>query len=1192
MYFKRLELSGFKSFADKTVLNFEPGTTAVVGPNGCGKSNISDAIQWVLGEQSAKTLRGSKMEDIIFDGTAERKPVGLSEVSLTLGDADSTMELGYNEITVTRRLFRSGESEYLINNNICRLKDINELIMGTGLGLSAYSVMGQGRMDEILKSKPEERRYLFEEAAGITKYKSKKNEALRKLEYTESNLLRLGDIISEVKRQINSVKRQATKAQKYKDVDDELRELEVRTAAYKYGEMKEAFAVLKEKSLNYDENEKQLHEELSSVEKDINRSRIELDGILSKISEIRENKFELAKRSENLKTKVAYNKERMEEIKKNSDLKKAELADLEKKAGELEEKEKNVCDDIRQITLQINDINGKVNSVSENLTKINAEINRKTSEIRQSKEKSIEVLSLNTKCKNEIIVIDQRERDIVLREKRFRVESGELDSKIENINRDLKIKTADLQRQQQHTKKIKKEIQDVESELASKQERISSIEHDRINLQKQKAEKNSKLEVLMDLKKKYEGFYEGVKDILRASRDSNLLEGIIGPVSEIIQVENGFELAFEVALGSNAQVVISGSVEEGTRALEHIKKNSKGRATFVAINNPKVIDRFNVSVLQNEEGFIGHILDFVKFEQRYNDVINYLLGDVVVFHDIDTALAASKKHNFPCDIATKSGEYVSSRCLISGGENESVLQGVVARESQILRLRDEIKNIEGKLNDLDSSYEQIDSENALLVGHSKDINSELYKNEINLANMNFEVARLQSLITQYNSDRERLHSEINFLSAEKAEVLEERSELKLSLEQTSRESDSIKKSIDDYDQEMGRLEDNKNDIMEQLTSFKITQNELKFREDSVKQRAATIASAKEDYTSRLDRVKMELTASGERTEKLAEENILSAEEIKSTENELSRSDAEEQKILGKKNSLSEMIKQMEDKLSGKRNSMSLLQEEGRDIEVKVTEYKLNMKNLKDNIWEEYKADLDINNDFDFSGTDWDQMETRISELKRKKESIGPVSLGAIEECEELEERLRFLTEQHEDLLKAKESLHTAIRTINATTRKLFTETFESIRSNFRETFNILFGGGKSDLCFVGEGDVLEAGIDVMATPPGKKLRHISQLSGGESALTAIALMFALFKVRPSPFCVLDEIDAPLDESNIMRFVNLLRDFTVNTQFIIITHNKKTIGISDVMYGITMEEKGISKVVSVKFAGKEPEVASA
>ncbi|MDD5644371.1 MAG: chromosome segregation protein SMC, partial [bacterium] len=799
MYFKHLELSGFKSFSDKTVLNFEPGTTAIVGPNGCGKSNISDAIQWVLGEQSAKTLRGSKMEDIIFDGTAERKPVGLAEVSLTLGDADAAIGLGYSEIKLTRRLFRSGESEYLINNNICRLRDINELIMGTGLGLSTYSVMGQGRMDEILKSKPEERRYLFEEAAGITKYKNKKNEALRKLEYTESNLLRLGDIINEVKRQINSVKRQATKAQKYKDIDDELRDLEVKITSYKYAEMKNAFAGLKKKSLDYDENEKRLHEETASLEKEINKDRIELDAILSKISDIRENKFELSKKNENLKTKLIYNKERIEEIKKGFDLKRSELSDLERKVDEIGEKDENVREDLSRLASQIEDVDVKVNSASNDLTKINAEIAKKILDIKQGKEKSIELLSLNTKCGNELVVADQRERDIVLREKRLRVESDELDLKVDNINRDIKVKTADLQRQQQHTKKIKKEIQEVESELASKQERISSIEHDRISLQKQKAEKNSKLEVLLDLKKKYEGFYEGVKDILRASRDSGLLDGIIGPVSEIIQVENGFELAFEVALGSNAQVLVSGSIEEGTRALEHIKKNSKGRATFVAIDNPKVIDRFNVSVLQSEDGFLGHILDFVKYEQRYNDVINYLLGDVVVFRDIETALAASRKHDFPCDIATKSGEYISSRCLISGGENESALQGVVARESQILRLQDEIKNIDEKSNDLDSSYKQIDSETALLLEHSKDINSELYKNEINLANMNFEVARLQSLVTQYNSDKERLRSEINFLSEEKSGILEKRNELKLSLEKTSSESDAIKKTMDDYD---------------------------------------------------------------------------------------------------------------------------------------------------------------------------------------------------------------------------------------------------------------------------------------------------------------------------------------------------------------------------------------------------------
>ncbi len=1191
MYFKRLELIGFKSFADKTVLNFEPGTTAIVGPNGCGKSNISDAIQWVLGEQSAKTLRGSKMEDLIFDGTQDRKPIGMTELSLTLGDADKSLNLDYNEITITRKLFRSGESAYLINKTPCRLKDISELFMGTGLGLSSYSVMEQGKMDLILKSKPDDRRYLFEEAAGITKYKTKKKEALRKLEYTESNLLRLSDIISEVKRQINSVKRQASKAKKYKNIDDDLRELETKITSFKYNSMKEEHQLMKNKSDSFDEQEKTLHQKIAACEKEINQNRINMDEILSNLSKLQEKRFELSRDIESIKTRSSYNKERVEELTENSSIKKKEISGLKSKAEELKDKKENILKELERATNERKSIDMEVKESSGELSNVNIRINTCISDIKQKKDKSVEALTINSQKNNEIIVLDQRERDIVLREKKFKVEEEEYHSKIESISSQLKIKTAELHQQQNHIRKIKKEIEDVQSDIFTRKERLDGIVREKINAQNLRSEKQSKLEVLLELKKKYEGFLEGAKDILKASRENSVLKGIIGPVSEVVKIDSGFELAVEASLESNSQVIITGSDTEGLDALQYLKKSNSGRASFMAVNAPKVITQYDVSLLQSEEGFAGHILDFISYEIRFKDIMLFLLGNVVVFSDFDKALSAAKKHNYPCDIVTKSGDMITDRCKISGGENKEVLKGIITREGQISRLEQEVGALDIKIGELSSSSGKMDTEMLGITKNSETLHADLYTNEVNLANLNSEVARLESQSAQIKSEKERLLSEIDVLLKEKHSIMDKRKKTKASFEESTKESKDLELLIKTTEEEREELTDQKNRIMERLTNLKIRQSELKSREDSIREGAGAINSMLEETDSTLEKAGIEIKASQERIAVLNSEISSAGVREKELKEKLSENETNESTLLSKKESVNLNILEAENILTAKRSELTALQDNSKNVEIKFTELKLNIDNLRERIWDEYKVALEEKEKESFDNVNWDEVEMRISELKRQRDSIGLVSLGAIEEFEELEERIKFLTEQQADLLKSKESLHTAIRTINTTTRKVFIETFEKIRNNFKEMFEILFGGGKADLRFVGEGDVLEAGVDIIATPPGKKLRLIDQLSGGEKALTAIALLFALFKVRPSPFCVLDEIDAPLDETNITRFVNLLKDFTEKTQFIIITHNKRTIGISDVMYGITMEEKGVSKVVSVKFAGKEPELVA-
>jgi len=1194
MYFKSIELFGFKSFADKTRLDFEPGITAIVGPNGCGKSNIADSIKWVLGEQSAKVLRGGKMEDVIFNGTDGKEPVSFAEVSLTLSNQDRMLPIEYDEVTVTRRLYRSGESEYLLNKTPVRLKDINELFMGTGIGTSAYSLIEQGKIDQILSSKPEDRREVFEEASGITKYKAKKREALRKLEETEQNLLRINDIIVEVKRQINSIERQAKKAERYKDRYEELKSVELKLSRID-------LEILKSKNTNSEVNingmkqkESELNSELNKISQDLSLSNRDRAQVETKRVDLKSRIVELNSEVSKAMDKISMNKERLAELaERRSGLE----AEIKKGADILLSQEKEIANLSKKIAVLEKEDNERLSRAAEKEKRFE-DISRtiKTSEVTLSTSKAniMDIASRQAKLRNQVAKISATVSTHDARHKRLESEKSAISEEKNNLQARLSEALAEIAAIEKEAAGLKAERDAVSGSMSAIRNQIDLLTEESKKMQTDLASDRSKLEFLEEARLKYEGFSAGVKAILGSQ---SRIKGIRDCLANLLTVKKGYEAAIETAMSEYLQSIVVDSIESVDRAISYLKEHSCGKASFIYpgfFNSCSVGEGLKPSPteVENDSRILGMAADFVDTGDSYKNILRHILKDVFIVSDLKDARALLDGAKAPGrkKFITLSGEAVENG-FITGGSSKKEELGLINRDARINEIRQAISGLEARSGKLEEEKLGKEKEEGELKTKLASLTSVISEKDIFFANASSNRANIEENIKGVGDEISLVDLEIEEVNSEILILKQEEESSLKTLAQIESENKINEERVHTSERLITECAKEKERLLVEIAEARTELGSLESKKEGLVSTLNILESSLRNAKNNVESRKLEIDNSVKKAEDLnieikgLEKNITVLSNESSGKNkDLGEVEAVYAEITGKAASYETKFREIENRINEIRSSVH-------SVDLQKAEVGYSIENLTQRTRDIYKTELgELQLEDNWQAIDKEGLKNDVEAMRSQLDSMGAVNLVAIEENKELQDRFVFLTTQRDDLLKAKDSLLEAINKINKTTKELFLETFKSIQVEFRNFFKMLFGGGDGELMLLDDGNVLECGIEIVAKPPGKRLQNVSLLSGGERALTAVALIFAIFKVKPSPFCVLDEIDAPLDESNVDRFSRSLDMFTNTSQFIVITHNKKTIDKADVMYGITMQQSGVSKVVSVKFSDAKKQEA--
>ncbi|MGE5629722.1 MAG: chromosome segregation protein SMC [Caulobacteraceae bacterium] len=1184
MYLKQLEIHGFKSFAEKIELNFGNTINAIVGPNGSGKSNISDAIRWVLGEQSVKALRGNKMEDVIFAGSDSKKALGFAEVSLCIDNSDKKIPVDFTEINITRRMYRSGESEYFINKTSCRLKDIYELFMDTGIGRDGYSIIGQGRIDEILSNKSEDRRNVFEEAAGIVKYKTRKQEAEKKLEQTKQNIIRVTDIIEEIETQLEPLKEQAEVAKRYRGIMEELKAIEINLMLNNIDKYKSKLQTIKQETEDVQGliNEKvnltaQLEMKHNELKKGLNDLELFIDSLSEEIHH-----------AENLKEKLEGEcnvlQERIKNL--NNDIVRLNKRDTELKS-ELEGSVQNVEQNrlkLEQLTAAFSEVNGKINERTADFESNFKSINDLELDLGEKQQKFISLINNLSELKSKINSTNVFIENINKRK-----------SQVEGDVSLLELQKSD--KEKQHKKSVEdledfsKKIEDckllVEELKNKKQECESGIGELEGSLNKAKTEKDgimSRLKVLEDMEKDHGGYSRSVKVLLAEHR--NITAGFCGVVGEMVKVPNQYVTAVEVALGGAVQSIITDTEEDAKHLIEHLKMHKIGRATFLPISSVKP-RYFNEKENQlfKTEGFIGVASELVGYEPKIKNIMLNLLGRIAVVKDIDSAIKLARKAGYEFKIVTLSGEVINAGGSITGGSLQSSSSSVLSRKSEIETLKTQHesrqKEYDGlmlKLSELKKQAAEFESEISFKtdIYHSLQIDLNNYKNRCE--NIKNDIQMISDRISINMKDIGDLNSEYD----ETKKIIDENTS---KAEAVEKEKAAVEEEITDLQEQMKQFKEVRDSYNEEIT-------ELKIKLASVEHNKRTTESTINELQERIRDLESEIENNKQEIEREAAEIgglKLSFEEKRSAIEKSVKEVAEKQETLAgrekEKLSIQDELQKIEDDTKEYGKDIASFQSDLHKIEMQYARIEIELENTELKLLETYDMNYNKAQEYRDEGLSITWASKRCDELKSEIREMGTVNVNAIEEYEKMSERYTFLSNQVEDLSRARDNLIGVIAEISESMKLQFITEFNKINQNFNEVFIKLFGGGHAQLVLSDEENVLESGIEIIAKPPGKKLQNLMLLSGGERALTAIALLFGILKMKPAPFCVLDEIDAALDDANVDRYAEFLVEFSVTTQFIIVTHRKGTMEAADCLYGVSMEESGISKLVSVKLEDK-------
>lgn len=1182
MYFKRLEMHGFKSFAEPVIIDFHEGITCIVGPNGSGKSNISDAVRWVLGEQSPKALRGGKMEEVIFNGTESRRPRGMAEVTLVIDNSTSILDIEYKEVAITRRMFRSGESEYLINDNPCRLKDIRELIMDTGIGVDGYSIIGQGKISDIVSNKPESRREIFEEAAGIVAYKTRKQETERKLIGTKNNLERIDDIVGEIEGRIGGLKEDSIKAKRYLELKEHYKDLEINIILRNI-----------ESTLHKNEEYSGDISELGNKLDSINRQRKQAD---ESFQELQKRNGVLEELSSDLNRKLIENKDKMNSISSESRLNHEKLLHLRKEEERLSGEVSNFAELIAAGEKELENLRTELTVIDENLAdaekrlqekiylydSVTGESSKFSNIIDDNNEKIISLNSEAASKKSEVKSYKSYQYTLEDRKERLQTELEKLRENQAKSTSELDEKNREIERLQRLQNEIKEKRQ---SQLENRQK----LEQEELYLRRKLEElkicqsrTEARLHTIEEMEQNFEGYNYAVKYIMRCG-----ISGIEGVVGEMINVPEGYEIAVETALGAAMQNIVVADDDCAKKAITALKVSQSGRLTFLpvgSINSKKAVLDGSIT---SDHGFCGIGSELIDFEPRYKKIFDYLLGRVAIVKDLNSAILLSKRDSNGVRFVTLDGEVINSGGAITGGRYKNKSANLLERKNEISKLKNLLHSQEigidetsKKLNekkDALSEMIRISKEDVerirkceISIARVKDgitylenviadikLNAE--KNEKEIIQIDRDLSEMSDVILKFDEESRAAQSEIEKIGKEMDEILQKHQKNKKAIEFANQGITEARIDVNLWEEKRNNLNGNIEKNKEAVERLRVRSEEQVDKLSDIREDKGKLEQGTGGSNMQLERLKVKLLELQEDIEKVSLEKSEVGVKLGELGNEITRTDRES----------------------------NLYRDQKYQLEIKKAKNDTQLDNMKDKLWNEFEISYAQAGDLRKEEFAMSSAVKESREIRKELKEIGDVNVGAIEEYKQVSKRYEFLTEQREDILKAMEELEDLVNNLDKTIMRSFKENFNKVEENFENVFEELFGGGYAELRMENENNPLESGIEIVAQPPGKKLQNINLMSGGEKTMTAIALMFAVLKTKPTPFCILDEIEAALDDKNIDKFSHYLRKFA-ETQFALITHQKATMEHADVLYGITMPERGISKVLSLRMGDYDPD----
>lgn len=1178
MYLKRIEMQGFKSFADKTVLEFKPGITTVIGPNGSGKSNISDAIRWVLGEQSMKSLRGAKSEDIIFAGTQARKSLGFAEVSIVIDNNDNKLPIEYSEVTVTRKIYRSGETGYFINKVPCRLKDILELFMDTGIGKDGYSIIGQGKIDEILSNKSEDRRHIFEEAAGIVKYRTRKQESEKKLEQTKLNLLRINDILAEIEANIEPLKLQSDKAKQFLDLREELKSIEVGLFIYNINTYKEKLEQLvKDEDIITSQKEAE-DGKMEALQASKEELRQVVDDITAQIENMQNIGFESSNKIEKINSEIGISNERIQNNTANKQRLEAEILEVKSRIEELKEEQKQKLEKKTNLTSNKEKFEKELAEKEAELAELSKKLSAKELEIEVKKQIVQDNIDKKYELAAEINTQDVNYENLEKRKKQLKNEIDSVISELDSTRygkNEISKGFYDIESKRNiAVEKLEKSVQAKEQNM----QKLKQYEDEISKLTYTQRMKQARHQFLIETEKEKEGYNKTVKSLLVAcDKDSSLNKGIHGVLANLISVEKEYETAIEMCLGQSLQNVVTSTEQDAKKMIEYLRSNSLGRASFLPIAS---VQGKKLDKLTKMDGVIGIASDLVKCKKEYEQIILSLLGRTVVVEDMDTAIALAKKDKYSFRIVTLKGDIISSSGSISGGSVQTKTVNILGRSREIEDLEKELKKLEKQIADKTAEKEEYASSIGDSIEETAKLEKELQEIEIIYATEKQKMVAVEENITRLENRLAKLKEEVTQTEKQKEEnrLLKEQKETEIQtltqqieelnkvIEEFALNNKDNQKYIDDLNFDITNLKisvtsfDESESSIEEMVE-RISQD-IKNNEQSIENKNQNILAINEEntkleqtiteYNAQIEQIKQEVTNSGTKVEELKQERIAKNEKLVNTENEI----------------------------QSQFSTLESLKEQIIKLDVKKTKLEQDLQQVVESLWNEYELTPNSTEEYQ-KPNNVSTAQKQVNSLRNKIKDLGSINIDSIEEYKKTKERYDFMSEQRLDLENTASKLRKIIGDMTTTMQNQFKEKFELINKNFNEVFTELFNGGKAELILENEENILECGIDIRVQPPGKKLQNMMLLSGGEKAFTAIALLFAILKINPAPFCILDEIEAALDDVNVYRFAEYLKKFCKQTQFLVITHRKGTMEAGDSVYGVTMEENGISKLLSIK-----------
>ena len=1177
MYLKSIEVQGFKSFANKIVFDFHNGITGIVGPNGSGKSNVADAVRWVLGEQSAKQLRGAKMEDVIFAGTQNRKPVGFAYVAITLDNSDHALPVEYDEVTVSRRVYRSGESEYKINGHSCRLRDVTEMFYDTGIGKEGYSIIGQGQIDKILSGKPDERRELFDEAAGIVKFKRRKSAAIKKLENERSNLVRVNDILSELEKQVGPLKQQSEKAKEYLNYKTDLKKYDVNAFLLETDRIRKETAELNDRLKIVDDDLEDSKSEYDNTKSEYESAENQLNDINAQIDENSQTVSALELENQKLQGEINVFTEQIKTFNANKQLHSERLLDIEKDKQNKNNSVKELREQYNDLNTELSEYNDKLAAINDTAKALNAEIEGISGQIDNRQNSIYDNLTEQStiKAENQKFVTMLEQLEIKKSELTSHIIKGKSDESAQK--QVIKSLTAELDNAVGKLEDINNSIEESNTSVTQLKAEIAEKNSELDKLTQNYHREKSRLESLINITERYDGYGNSIKKIMEL-KDSN--PGILGVIADIVKVEKQYETAIETALGGTIQNIVTDKESTAKELIGYLKQNKLGRATFLPLNAIHARNTLENEACINEKGVIGVASNLVRVSFEYEGLAKYLLGRILVVDNIDNALLIAKKYKYTLRIVTLEGEQLNPGGSMTGGafRNSSNLLG---RRREIEELKQSVSNTNKQItqekaavadlrNQVAKYREALDSYNKLLR------ETHIRKNTIDV-NLKQADLKLSEIIASYGDDIKEQAS----IDSEILKISESRNQVSGNLNLLDNQNEAARKEIEN----LGKtLEAKKSE--EAAVALKI--ENLKISHSSIEQKASFINENIERLCKELDNLEEEKTSIQEKIGETKELVSAKQADIELVKNSIEES---ERKItaIGEKledlRAAKEKVNASHKEFFKKREELNekiiLLEKDSMRLHNQYDRLEESYDSLVDYMWNEYELTysyaLELKSD---ELNNINDIRKQINILKAAIKKLGDVNVNAIEEYKSVSERYEFMKTQHDDMIEAEESLMKVIEELDEGMRAQFTAKFEEIKVEFDKVFKELFGGGRGTIELVEGEDILEAGILIISQPPGKKLQNMMQLSGGEKALTAIALLFAIQNLKPSPFCLLDEIEAALDDSNVGRYANYLHKLTKHTQFIVITHRRGTMSAADRLYGITMQEKGVSTLVSV------------